>query len=148
MSGESPILVRLPEGAELDIVAIVNDEEGRTRGLAVHGGWVSIVSDGGNQYLEPVQDVKQAAWVKSLAGIYRLLQPFYPAPIFKKPSISGTKIGQIPAGSDFECSSIHFDDDNQFCQLSTGSWALLYSSEHGHIAEKVVHNWNDAATRL
>merc|ERR1712241_1271175 len=42
---------------------------------------------------------------------------------------------------------IKFQSNNVFCQLSTGSWALVYSPEHGHIAEKIVHNWNDDGTR-
>merc|ERR1711957_1044969 len=144
----SPILLRMPEGAILDIIAITKDDGGRTRGLAVHGGWVSIVSDGGSQYLEPVEDVNEAAWVSSLNGVYRMLQPYYPAPIFTKPSShSGSQVGQIPAGSNFECSSMKFNHHSLWCQLSTGNWALVYSPKQGLIAEKIVHNWNHEGTR-
>merc|ERR1712160_208504 len=122
---QSPILVRLPEESTLDIIGFIHDDEGRTRGVAVHGGWVSIVTDGGSQYLEPVNE-EYAAWTRSLTG---------------------NKIGQIPAGSNFECKAMQYESDNLFCQLATDNWALVYSVEQGLIAEKIVHNWNDDASR-
>lgn len=143
---QSPILVRLPEESTLDIIGFIHDDEGRTRGVAVHGGWVSIVTDGGSQYLEPVIE-DDAAWTSSLSGVYRLIQPYYTAPIYKSASLTGNKIGQIPAGSNFECKAMQYESDNLFCQLATDNWALVYSVEQGLIAEKIVHNWNDDASR-
>merc|ERR1712195_245672 len=75
-----------------------HDDEGRTRGLAVHGGWVSIVTDGGSQYLERIGN----STMQDLAGQFRMIQPYHPAPIYAAPDVNTKRQGQIPAGSDFE----------------------------------------------
>jgi len=140
----SPVLVRLQENDELTIIALRHDDEGRTRGLAVHGGWVSIVTDGGSQYLERIGNLT----MQDLAGQFRMIQPYHPAPIYAAPDVNTKRQGQIPAGSDFECDNVHLDANGTlFGQLSTGSWTVLYSSSLGLVSEKKVRNWNEIVHR-
>jgi hypothetical protein len=140
---ESPILVRLHTGATLSIIAFKTDDEGRVRGLAVHGGWVSIVTDEGSAYLDRIGDLD----MKALGGDFRMIQ-LYPAPIYASPDQNGEPIDKVPAGSEFECSEMRFDGDGAlYGQVSTGGWVMVYSSDRGLVGEKMVKNWNDVERR-
>jgi len=140
---ESPLLVRLPQGATLPIIAFKTDDDGRVRGLAAQGGWVSIVTDGGSTYFERVADLT----IQTLSGEFRMIQ-LHAAPVHASPDSNGAPVDTVEAGSEFDCQNVSFSEDGTvFGQLSTGNWVMLYSLERGLVAEAKLRNWNDVERR-
>jgi len=137
---QSPIISRQETGGKFQIID--TKVVGTTvRGLASHGGWVSLRTDGGALYFDRTGDLDMKALA---AGGYRMIPGLQdPAPVYAKPE-KGKQVDKVTAGMEFDCKTMHQNSDaSLYCQLSTGKWALVYDTDRGMIAEHIVYNYND-----
>lgn len=138
----SKILDRITTNWTMSIIDVQTDASGGYRGLASHGGWISLVADGGSKYFERLGELNNEA----LKGEYRMIRED-PAPIYDKPNLNAKQVGHLNAGQDFLCREVKRAGGAMFCQIKSGSWVLTYSESSGMIGEQKIKGFNDFKRR-
>lgn len=139
----SPLINRLTTNQNVSFIHV--EAVGKAvRGLAVQGGWSSIVGSSGSSLFERTGDLD----MQTLAGDYRMIQAS-PAAIYAGADKNSVQVAKMNAGQEFTCQQMHVDSDGSvYGQLSTGNWVEVFSEERGLIAEKKVLGYNDQERRV